>query len=442
MIITKSYTSTSDTLIFLTILFIAVYLQNIGIFYFSLIVLIYILIIYFIKKYYLFMVLIPIICDQMKQNIFITSNKTVYQTYVIINKILPRLPNKKQKSFLYLIESNGKRVLLRSFASKDYFIQYKSALSQPNYKYDFFLEKYVMEEEKIYSLRSMLYKKLKGLDVPYILPILLGIKEGDFTLFKKTGTWHLLCVGGLHMHFLKNTLTLVSNLFLCGNPARIYPLFYLIELLILWLFTYLSGGHIPALRSVIMLSFDLFARCLHFYIPTELRFYLTFLLLLSYDISYIFDIGFQMSFLAVYMIISFGYHIRSHIKYIKGIKLYIMNSLYINFLIAIATIMHSFLLHGNINIISPCLNFVTIPIFLFNLLLIPFNVLGILQGLSRSVFIVLKTILFYGDKYGIFFTLKIKKAWFYYYLIPYIVCIVLLKYLYLYLAESQLTHKL
>ena len=83
----------------------------------------------------------------------------------------------------------------------------------------------------------------------------LGIKNiNDGELFKTTGTWHLLCVGGWHMHLVKDILDVFFNCLgeIFKNMRVIRRLFLYTEICFLWGYAYMSNFHLPALRSILM----------------------------------------------------------------------------------------------------------------------------------------------------------------------------------------------
>jgi len=135
--------------------------------------------------------------------------------------------------------------------------------------------------------------------------VLLGERQDvspeNFRDFQSAGTMHILAVSGLHV----GILLLFLHIFL--YPVKRFSLlvFLILSIGFLWFYALLSGFSPSVVRAVLM--FSLFQ--LGFYIqrknnPYNILFVTAFLMLL-YNPYYLFQVGFQLSFLAVLGIISF-----------------------------------------------------------------------------------------------------------------------------------------
>lgn len=368
-------------------------------------------------------------------NRFVKNSSNYITEYKIIN-IYP----KKTKTYLYLIEKpNGERSLLRTYNKKQYFYTYKSQLYSPGGYFAF--EQVLFFQIKREFLREKIFNIIKNHPSPksneYILPIILGIKEDRsnfFQFFKKTGTWHLLCVGGLHINFVRKIIYFFRNIFLLKNPNKIFPFFYFLELMLIWLYGYCSNFQTPALRSLLMNSTNLFFRIRNSYIDRYNTYYVSFLFLLLKNRKILYDLGFQMSFIGVFMILYYGFYWNNIVKVFKYLYiknkyiLYFFQMLYINILISAGLILHTFILHQHFNILSPFLNVLSIPIFIIGICFY-FLEFFLPLKLSMYVFLLLEQLVYYCHVYGfkIYFNF-IKTRYVNYYILIYILLLISLQF--------------
>ncbi len=162
------------------------------------------------------------------------------------------------------------------------------------------------------ELRSILLNKfqengLKGQALGIVSALVLGDKQ---FLDKQTksdyadaGAMHVLAVSGLHIGIVYLFLTSFFNL-LTGRKRR-KLLETVIILLGIWFFAFISGLSISVIRSAIMFTVlaigGLFKRNISVYNTIAFS---AFVLLLYYP-TYLFDIGFQLSYIAVLGIVVF-----------------------------------------------------------------------------------------------------------------------------------------
>lgn len=122
-------------------------------------------------------------------------------------------------------------------------------------------------------------------------------------LFRRVGVVHLLSVSGFHLAIVAafvSLLLLPLGLFRHGRLLR-----GIVLLLAVWIFTFITGLSAPTVRAAVMLSlYQLSALLIR---PTDSVNVLsaTALILLLFQPSYIYDLGFLLSFSAVYSITLF-----------------------------------------------------------------------------------------------------------------------------------------
>lgn len=118
--------------------------------------------------------------------------------------------------------------------------------------------------------------------------------------FSKAGVIHLLAISGLHIVLIFQFILFLFNGFSIHQPKKVI---LLLALLLLWIYAYIIGFQPSVLRSVVMISvyygFYLLKRVPNIY--HTLAF--SALLLLLYEPLQLFDVGFQLSFIAVFFIV-------------------------------------------------------------------------------------------------------------------------------------------
>ncbi|MDO4722736.1 ComEC/Rec2 family competence protein [Porphyromonas circumdentaria] len=134
----------------------------------------------------------------------------------------------------------------------------------------------------------------------------LGYKAESITaetLFRKSGAIHILSVSGFHLAVVCYFIALL--LFPLRRSRRWSYVAIGVQIIVAWLFVALTGFSAPAIRAAVMLAFYQFALLLKR--PANGINIISFsaLVLLLIKPSYILDIGFQLSYLAVFSIALF-----------------------------------------------------------------------------------------------------------------------------------------
>jgi competence protein ComEC len=138
--------------------------------------------------------------------------------------------------------------------------------------------------------------------------LILGHKEDldqDITqAYIQTGAMHILAVSGMHIGLLYAAIQLLFNLYKTGN-RNIRLLQVLITLLIVWTFTLITGGGGSILRASVMFSFLSLGKIINRQPNMYNILSITLFTLCSYNPYTLFDIGFQLSYAAVWGIVYF-----------------------------------------------------------------------------------------------------------------------------------------
>lgn len=158
------------------------------------------------------------------------------------------------------------------------------------YKFDSILKKHLLNEES-YKIASAL-----------LLGSRSGISEEVIADYAKTGTIHILSVSGLHVSVIFLVLNKILSLFKWGKTQLLKSI---ILISFVCLYAYITGLSPSVCRSAVMISFSIIGKQIsHQSNPYNLIAGSAFFLLII-EPAYLFDIGFQLSYLAVLGIIYF-----------------------------------------------------------------------------------------------------------------------------------------
>jgi len=115
--------------------------------------------------------------------------------------------------------------------------------------------------------------------------------------YSKTGTMHVLSVSGMHVGIIFLVLTVLLKPMDKTNSLKIVRI--LIILTTVWFYSMISGFSSPVCRAAIMISFVVIGKAFNRNQNTYNLIAISALFLLLYYPFYLFDVGFQLSYLAV-----------------------------------------------------------------------------------------------------------------------------------------------
>lgn len=156
--------------------------------------------------------------------------------------------------------------------------------------------------------RNTIQKQLRSLNIQeQDFAIVSAMTLGDKTSLTKetkdiysiSGTSHILAVSGLHIGIIFQLFIL-----LLGGRRRCIPTIIL-SITAIWAYVIFIGMPASAIRSATMISICCFAMLSHRKVLSINNLAFAYVIMLIYNPLYLFDISFQMSFMAVYSILLF-----------------------------------------------------------------------------------------------------------------------------------------
>lgn len=269
-------------------------------------------------------------------------------------------------------------------------------------KYLFNYKKYLNNKHIYFLLKISNYKKLSSNKNiyyyikqsiinyfnyhPYLNAFILGDKSYISTKiqesYQKNGISHIFAISGMHISLISSILLKILNKFLKEEKS------YLITSIILIIYLSLVGISPSILRGVLFFILFSINKIFYFYIKTTNIFLLTLSITLLIDPFFIFDIGFQFSFLISFTLIYMS-------DYLKGN--YIISLLKVSLLSFIVSIPISLLNFYSINLLGIIYNIFFVPlvsIIIFPLTLLTAFIPLLTPLLDILIFILEKTSLF------------------------------------------------
>ena len=187
----------------------------------------------------------------------------------------------KQQVFqqVYLYESE---VLKTGISQGNWVI--KKALEIRKTQVNYFRK--ILEDDNVYSVASTL-----------ILGYRADLDEEILSYYAKTGTIHALSVSGMHVGLIYVVLNWMLSFLDRNNFLRLLKLLF--TLLLIWSYTVLTGISPPVLRAAIMISCFIIGKGINRSSDGINILAFSAFMILIYDPYVIWDVGFQLSYIAV-----------------------------------------------------------------------------------------------------------------------------------------------
>lgn len=209
----------------------------------------------------------------------------------------PLIPNTNLRRNVYLETLKNEGVTVRQFCdSKD--IQFIS--NTPDTKNQL---THLRDKLAIYIENSGVSHKTAS----FLITVLLGdrtfLSSNIRTIFSQAGLAHILALSGLHIAIITTvimTILLPLNL-ICGYKKRI-----LFTLLLLWIFTFVTGASYSTVRACLMITFAFIARMMERKNSSLNALLLSAMIILILEPTALLNVGMQLSFISVASILLFA----------------------------------------------------------------------------------------------------------------------------------------
>jgi len=203
--------------------------------------------------------------------------------------------------------------------------------------------------------------------------------------YQVNGLSHLFSISGMHITLLLGTiLKLLDKV----SYNRYYKYIFLIIILIIYM--YLTDFTPSILRSGIMFILLTLNKLFNFKIKTKNIIMLTFIIIVLINPYYIYNLGFQLSYLISFYLIIFAHIINKHKNYFKKLSITSLISFLVSFPIIISNYYQVNLLSILINLLFvPIISYIVLPLAFITLILPTDSLLiltmDILEGISLSL---------------------------------------------------------
>ena len=195
--------------------------------------------------------------------------------------------------------------------------------------------------------------------------------------YKQAGIMHILAISGLHIALIYGIILRLTKPLLRLKKGKLYIFF--ISLSVLWFYAILAGFSASIVRAAVMFSVVALAKIVNRQSNIYNSLAVSALLLLVYNPNYLFDVGFQLSFAAVFSIVIFQPFVRKYSYDKNKIILKTKELLLISLVAQMGVLPLIFYYFGQFPLLFLLANLIAIPlsslILILGLALIPFNFL-------------------------------------------------------------------
>lgn len=160
----------------------------------------------------------------------------------------------------------------------------------------------------IFTIRQYLIDNLRkyvsgetesGVAIGLLLGYRHYLERDIITTYSATGVTHILSVSGLHVGLVMAFLLLFFGLLQRITTTNLKTISTISVIFFVWLFIFLSGAPPSALRAGFMATFVLLARLVSYHSNNYNVIAMSAFLLLLYNPNFLYDLGFQLSYLAI-----------------------------------------------------------------------------------------------------------------------------------------------
>lgn len=168
-----------------------------------------------------------------------------------------------------------------------------------------------------HRFKSVLATYLEPQETSMIQAMALGdrsfLTKDMYALFSKTGTSHILAISGMNMTLISTMVLFMLKVLRVARSGQ-----FILTTIFLFAYALLAGWTASVVRSVLMAAVFLSSFCLEFDVDTANSLGLAALVLFLLNPLNLFDIGFQLSFICVTIIIHLHPLVQPTIQHIKA----------------------------------------------------------------------------------------------------------------------------
>lgn len=245
-------------------------------------------------------------CKQSEQKMLVTFGKSSKSQPLpepgdkvcVIGNIQKLKTNTNPATFDYALYMRRQGIYYQIYAKGHYFILDHHQLPFP--------KQWSMEVRN--RCLAILDKYMKGDERAVAKAMILGFRqEVDrelYQTFSTSGTMHILAVSGMHLAVIANILLGFVNVIKRKNEVTSW-LSFVIVLIVLWFFSFMTGSESAIVRSALMFSFILLGKTNRHHQSAYNVMAFCALVMLVFDSQQLFNVGFLFSYLALLSLMFF-----------------------------------------------------------------------------------------------------------------------------------------
>lgn len=252
---------------------------------------------------------------------------------------------------------------------------------------------YASSIDKIYTSNNFIYKVKKfminRIDMyntkDYLSAFILGdsslIEDSVIDNYKSNGIIHLFSISGMHVSLISCALLFILNkLFKKGNFKFIFVI------VILLFYSFIAGFCVSVVRAVLLFALCTINKILKLNIKNYYLLLYLMCICLIYNPFYIYNTGFEFSYVISYFLMRFSYGINNYNSYLK--KLFITSL--ISFISSIPILICT---SFNINLLTPIFNLLFVPFISF--VIFPLSLLTFIFHFLEPIYSILLNLMEY-----------------------------------------------